>query len=148
MALSSFYVSQLSDPMLFISLSLSSIYTHFNTSKKKSLGKTLWKKVKLLKMSNFTFFHNAFYTIYILKSFNSHISVVVCCFFEFGIVSKWCIVETTDSGERGMNPVAMTIINSRKEYWPSRGSNQRPPVLKSTTLPAELWDSTGENTGY
>ena len=44
-----------------------------------------------------------------------------------------------DSGERGMNPVAMTIINPRKEYWPSRGSNQRPPVLKSATLPTELW---------
>ena len=24
-----------------------------------------------------------------------------------------------DSGERGMNPVAMTIINPWKEYWPS-----------------------------
>ena len=30
-----------------------------------------------------------------------------------------------------MNPVAMTIINPRKEYWPSQGSNQQPPVLKS-----------------
>ena len=26
------------------------------------------------------------------------------------------------------------------EYWPSQGSNQRPPVLKSATLPTELWD--------
>ena len=51
------------------------------------------------------------------------------------------IVETTDSDERGMNPVAMTIINPRKEYWPSRGSNQRPPVLKSATLPTELLGS-------
>ena len=25
-----------------------------------------------------------------------------------------------DSGERGMNPVAVTITNLRKEYWPSR----------------------------
>ena len=25
-----------------------------------------------------------------------------------------------------MNPVPMTTINPRKEYWPSRGSNQRP----------------------
>ena len=33
------------------------------------------------------------------------------------------IVETTDSGERGINLVAMTVINSRKEYWPSRGSS-------------------------
>ena len=31
------------------------------------------------------------------------------------------IVETTDSGERGMNPVAMTIINPWKEYWPGPG---------------------------
>ena len=28
-------------------------------------------------MTNFTFFHNVFYAIYILKSFNSHISVSV-----------------------------------------------------------------------
>ena len=38
-----------------------------------------------------------------------------------------------DGGEKGMNPVAMTNINPRKEYWSSRGSNQRPPVLKSET---------------
>ena len=41
--------------------------------------------------------------------------------------------------ERAMNPVAMTIINPRKEYWPSQGSNQEPPILKSYTLPTELW---------
>ena len=40
-----------------------------------------------------------------------------------------------------MNPVAMTIINPRKEYWLSRGLNQRPPVLKSATLLTELWGS-------
>ena len=33
-----------------------------------------------------------------------------------------------DSNEEGMNPVAMTIINPRKDYRPSR-SNLRPPVL-------------------
>ena len=49
------------------------------------------------------------------------------------------IVETTDSSERGINPVAMTIINPWKEYLPSQGSNQRPPVLKSATLQTELW---------
>ena len=38
-----------------------------------------------------------------------------------------------DSGERGMNPVTMIIINPWKEYWPSRESNQRPPVLKSAS---------------
>ena len=54
------------------------------------------------------------------------------------LLSHITIVETTDSGERGMNPVAMTVINPRKEYWPSRGSNQRPPVLNFGTLPAEL----------
>ena len=74
-------------------LTLSSIYTHFNTLNKASLTKTLWKKVKLLKISNFTFFHNVFYAICILKSFNSHISVGVYSFFEFGMVSKWCIGE-------------------------------------------------------
>ena len=44
------------------------------------------------------------------------------------LLSHVSIAETTDSGEREMNPVAMTIINPRKEYWQSRGSNQRPPV--------------------
>ena len=51
------------------------------------------------------------------------------------------IVETTDSRERGMNPVAMTTINPGKEYWSSRESNLRPPVLKSEMLPTELWGS-------
>ena len=57
------------------------------------------------------------------------------------MLSHITIVETTDSGERGMKFVAMTIINPRKENWPSRGSNQRPPVLKPATLPTELWGS-------
>ena len=48
-------------------------------------------------MSNFTFFHNVFYAICILKSFKSHISVVVCSFFEFGTVSKWCFRERVKS---------------------------------------------------
>ena len=65
--------------------------THFNPSKKKKFRKTLWKKVKLLKI--FTFIHNVFYAICIFKSFNGHISVIVCCSFEFGAVSKWCIRE-------------------------------------------------------
>ena len=34
------------------------------------------------------------------------------------------IVKTADSFERRMNPVALSIINPRKEYWPSRGTNQ------------------------
>ena len=48
----------------------------------KNFKKTSWKKVKLLKMSNFTFFHNVFYAYCMLKSFNSHISVFVCTFFN------------------------------------------------------------------
>ena len=44
-----------------------------------------------------------------------------------------------DSSDRGMNPFAMTIINPKKEYWPSWGSNQQPPVLKFGMLPTELW---------
>ena len=39
----------------------------FNTLKKKNFRKILWKKMKLLKMSNFTFFHNVFFAIYILN---------------------------------------------------------------------------------
>ena len=41
-----------------------------------------------------------------------------------------------DMGERGMNPVTMTIINPRTEYWPSRGSNRQPPILKPCMLNA------------
>ena len=72
-------------------LTLSTIYTHFSTLKKKALGKTLWKKVKLLILSNFTIFHNVFYAICILKSFISHISVVICSVFEFEKISECCI---------------------------------------------------------
>ena len=55
------------------------------------------------------------------------------------LLSHITIVKTTDSGKKWMNPVAMTIINPQKEYLPSWGLNQRPPVLKSATLPTELW---------
>ena len=61
--------------------------------KKKKNRKTLWKKVKLPKMINLTSFHNVFYAICILKSFNNLISVVVCSFFEFETVSKLFITE-------------------------------------------------------
>ena len=37
-----------------------------------------------------------------------------------------------------MNLVAMTIISPQKEYFPSRESNQQPPVLKLAMLPTEL----------
>ena len=80
----------------------------------------------LSKMLSWSAFNQYFRTIF----FPSH-----------WLPSHITIVETMDSNERGMNPVAMTIINPRKEYWPSRGSNQRPPVLKFATLPTELWGS-------
>ena len=51
------------------------------------------------------------------------------------LLSRITIGERLDCSKRGINPVTMTIINL-KEYWPSRGSHQRPPVLK---LPTELW---------
>ena len=46
------------------------------------------EKGEIAHLSNFTFSHNVFFAISILKSFISHISVVVCSFFEFGTVSK------------------------------------------------------------
>ena len=61
--------------------------------------------------------------------------VLLKLFFpSHSLLSHIFIVETTESGERGMNAVAMTIINSR-----SRGSNQRPSVLKSAKLLTELY---------
>ena len=77
------------EKLLQTKLTLSSLYTQFNTLKKFFLGKHCGKKVKLLKMSNSTFSHNVFYAICILKSFNSHVSLVVCSFFKFGTDSKW-----------------------------------------------------------
>ena len=65
-------------------LTLSSIYTDFNTLKKKSSRKTLWKKVEIAHFEHFTFFHDVFYTICILKSFDSHISVVISASLNLG----------------------------------------------------------------
>ena len=52
---------------------------------------SLLKVVEKGEISNFTLFHNVFYPISILKSFDSHIWVVVCSFVEFWMVSKWFI---------------------------------------------------------
>ena len=38
-----------------------------------------------------------------LKSLNNHIAVVVCSFFEFGMVSKWCIREWVKSTNAALN---------------------------------------------
>ena len=64
----------------------------FQDIEEKALG-IIVEKMKLLRMSNITFFHNVFYANCILKSFNINISAVFCSFFEFGMVSKWCISE-------------------------------------------------------
>ena len=85
-------------------LILSSIHIYFNTLRKKSFRKTLWKKVKLLKMSNFTFFCNVFFAICVLKSLNGNISVVAFSFFEFGTVSKWCNREWVNASMKSINP--------------------------------------------
>ena len=73
-----FHCDTLFSEMIFFLLSLGfkdfniflHIYTHFNALKNKALGKHSGKKVKLLKMSNFTFFHNVFYATCILRLFN------------------------------------------------------------------------------
>ena len=46
----------------------SSLSTLCSGELKKPFRKMLWRKDKSLKMSNFTFFHNVFYAICILKS--------------------------------------------------------------------------------
>ena len=57
------------------------------------------------------------------------LSIRTMFFQSHWLSSHITIVEsTTGSSERGMNPVAMTIINPWKEYWPSQGLNLRLPV--------------------
>ena len=64
--------------------------------------------------------------------------------FPWFFASHWLLlkisfVQAMDSGDRGMNRVAMTV----REYWPSRGSKHLnpppppPPIRKSRTLPSE-----------
>ena len=74
-------------------LAFSSIYTHFKTLKKKAFGKHCGKS-EIAQNKQFLLFEQCFFfSICILKPFNSHISVVVCSFFEFGTVSKCWIRE-------------------------------------------------------
>ena len=75
------------------------------------------------------------------SSFRQYSAVRRICFPSHWMLSQITTVETMYRGEKRMNPVTMTIISPRKEYKLSRGSNQRPPVLKSYTTPTEL----GEN---
>ena len=46
--------------------------------------KTLWKNVKLLKMSNFTSFHNVFYAICILNALIATFELLSAASLNFG----------------------------------------------------------------
>ena len=89
------------------------IYSFYHIEE-KSFRKTLWKKVKLLRMSNFAFFHNVFYAICMLKSIHSHIPVVVCSFFEFGTVSKWSIREYV----KGRDYMKCSVSSGQNRHYP------------------------------
>ena len=68
-------------------------------------------KGEIAQMTNFTFFHYVFYSICILKSIKSHILLVICSFFKFGTVSKWCIrewVKVQFYSEKEVHILAMT----------------------------------------
>ena len=89
-------------------------------------------------------FNAVFNSISVLSRRPVHLSMLSCSSLTstlHNILSNIVISKTMDISERRMNPAAMTIINPRKEYWPSRGSNQRLPVFKSATLTTELWGS-------
>ena len=82
------WLSHTSTKTNFFSKPPTTFLTCFSRGERRNYaGKTI-----LLKMSPFTFFH-VFYAVCTLKSFISHISVIVYIFSEFGTVSKWCIRE-------------------------------------------------------
>ena len=68
-------------------------------------------------------------------------SPVLCTIYfpRHRLLSQITIVETTDSGERGMNRVKATIINPWKDYWPSPGIEPATSNSQSCMLPTELW---------
>ena len=61
-----------------------------------------------------------------IQAFLEFLQPVLCTVFfqSHWLLSHITIVKTKDSGEKGMDPVPMTIINPRKEYCPSYGSKQ------------------------
>ena len=83
-------------------------------------------------------FNTIFNSISVITLRSEHLSMffweffqpVICTMFfpSHWLLSHTFIVETKDSSDRRMNPVEKTIINPRKEYWLSQGSNHRPPV--------------------
>ena len=70
-------------------LTLSSIYTHFNTLKKKPL-ENIVDKGEIALNEQFPLFPQCFLCNLYLEIL-SHISVVICSCFEFETVSKRCI---------------------------------------------------------
>ena len=78
-------------------------------------------------MCNLTIFHNVFYAIHILESFNSHISVVVCSFFEFGTVSKWCVREWVNGSAKSFDScqAAQTAQTDMSQSKFNRNRNRR-----------------------
>ena len=89
----------------------------------------MWKKVKLL---------NVFYAICILKPFNSHISVVVCSFFEFGTVSKWCMMEGIKTAFIVIYKTgSLSILRSRKL-----------PIPRGLVLPYRCAPNVTESLGW
>ena len=65
-----------------------------------------------------------------MTSLKSGISAHFRAFLEVSFTSASHNI-LIERAERGMNPVAMTIINHYGECWPSQGSNKPPPVLKT-----------------
>ena len=64
-------------------------------------------------MSNFTFFPQCFPCIF--KSFNCHISVVVCSFFEFGTVSQNAVLGNGSKGYLLLNYLSLTEEETEEE---------------------------------
>ena len=104
-------------------------------------------KHDILKLYKFEHLHMYSTPIHAFLEFFSPVGLLRTTFFpSHWLLSHKTIVETINSGESGMNAAVMTIIYPRKEYCPSQGLNQRPPVLKSDTL--QIWGSASINETY
>ena len=91
-----------------VSLTLSSIYTHFNTLKKKALGKHCGKR-----LSTNTFnLEQSKNLLFGKELVNLRLQIVICSFFEFCTVSKWCIREWVKKHCRGKEKMLVTSIFS------------------------------------
>ena len=72
-------------------------YILISTHRRKRLQENIVEKGEIAQNEQFHLYPQCFLCNLIIKSFNSHLSVVVCCFFEIGMVSKWCIRERVES---------------------------------------------------